>query len=205
VAAAERAVAEGADRLEVCGDLSVGGITPSPALLAAALATGVPCVAMARPRGGPFVLSEADRAATLHDAERVLAAGAHGVVFGGLTAHHRVDVALTAAIVNVAGASEAVFHRAFDDSEDPLADLDTLRELGVTRVLTAGGRSTAWDGRGQLALYVRRAQGRITVLPGGGVRGPHAAALLNATGADQLHARATDPGVIAALRAAVSG
>jgi copper homeostasis protein len=203
IAAAERAVAEGADRLEVCGDLSVGGVTPSMELLRGCLALGVPCVAMARPTGGPFVLTESERAATVLDAARMLDLGAHGIVFGGITPDGDVDHALVNAILRVADDSETVFHRAFDHAADATAALDALIAARVRRVLTGGHRGGAWDGRIALASYVVQAAGRIEVLPGGGVRAPHARALLNETGASQLHARATDPGVIAALRAAV--
>jgi copper homeostasis protein len=182
----------------------VGGITPDAALLAGALATGLPCVAMARPTGGPFTLDAAQRRATLHDAEQLFAAGAHAVVLGGLAPDGRVDRDLLREAVAMAGPLDIVFHRAFDATPGPLEALDTLIEFGVARVLTSGHAPTAWEGRGTLANLVHRAAGHITVLPGGGVRAPHARALLNATGAGELHARATDPGVIAALRAAVS-
>jgi copper homeostasis protein len=204
IAAAERAVGEGADRLEVCGDLSVGGVTPPLVLLRACLSLGVPCAAMARPYGGPFVLSESERAGTVLDAARVLDSGAHGVVFGGITPAGALDTHLVDAVLRVADGAETVLHRAFDHTSDAIAALDVLITAGVHRVLTGGHRGGAWEGRAAIARLVAHADGRITILPGGGVRAPHARALLNETGVGQLHARATDPGVIAALRAAVS-
>jgi copper homeostasis protein len=203
IAAADRAVAEGADRLEVCGDLTIGGVTPSMELLRDCLTLGVPCMAMARPSGGPFVLSDTERAGTVLDAARMIDLGAHGVVFGGITPTGVLDGALIDAVVRVVDGAETVFHRAFDHAIDARAALDAVINAGVSRVLTGGHRGGAWDGRAALADLVTSSAGRIAILPGGGVRAPHARDLLNATGASQLHARATDPGVIAALRAAV--
>jgi len=172
-------------------------------LLRDCLTLGVPCMAMARPSGGPFVLSDAERARTVLDAARMIDLGAHGVVFGGITPAGALDDALIAAVVRVVDDVETVFHRAFDHATDATAALEVLIEAGVSRVLTGGHRGGAWDGRAALAHLATASAARIAILPGGGVRAPHARDLLNATGADQLHARATDPGVIAALRAAV--
>ncbi len=194
---------EGADRLEVCGDLDVGGVTPPADLWAHARGLGVPCVVMARPVGGRFTLTDSDVNATVADAERMLAEGPGGVVFGGLDRDGRVHRDLVRRLVALAGAQPTVFHRAFDHTPDLLESLDTLIDLGVTRVLSAGGRGRAMEGAGHLASLVHRAAGRIEILAGGGVRADHAQRLVDATGVQQLHARATLPGVIAALRAAV--
>ncbi len=195
---------EGADRLELCADLTVGGVTPSAALRRHAMSLGVPCVAMARPGGGSFILDAAAVDATVADAERQLDDGVAGVVFGGLSDDGRVHRRLVQRIVAVAGGRDTVFHRAFDDTPDRLEALDTLMDLGVTRILTAGGPLRAIDSAAQIAALVHRARGRIEVLAGGGVRAENARQLLAATGVEQLHARASDAGVMAALRAAIT-
>jgi copper homeostasis protein len=178
-------------------------LTPPTALCHHAGTLGVAWVAMARPTAGAsFVLDEAEVEATLVDAQRVLDAGAPGVVFGGLSADGRVHRPLIQRMVTLAGARTTVFHRAFDAAADRLEALDTLIELGVTRVLTAGGPGPAAQHTEHLAHLVHRAQGRIEILAGGGVRAHNARQLLDTTGVEQLHARASVLGVIAALRAA---
>lgn len=200
---AERAVHEGAQRLEVCGDLSVGGVTPSRELLRDCLALGVPCVAMARPRGGNFTYDAAEFAAITEDAERVLEQGAHGVVFGSLRPDGRIDKHHVGAIVALAGFSETVFHRAFDDTPDAHDALSTLIGCGVTRILTSGHAATAPEGISEIAELVAKSQGRVAILPGGKVRGSNVRALVDQTGVTQVHARASEAGVIALIVAAV--
>jgi copper homeostasis protein len=204
VADAERSVREGAHRLEVCGDLGVGGITPSRELLAGCLALGVPCIAMARPTGGSFVYDDLELQQTFADASEMLSAGAHGVVFGCLRPGNLLDEQAIAGFVRLTENAESVFHRAFDDTPDAIAALDILIASGATRVLTAGHAPTAADGAAELAMLIAHAAGRITVLPGGGIRGANVRALVERTGATEVHARGSAPGVIAAIRAALS-
>lgn len=182
-----RAVAGGAGRLEVCARLDLDGLTPDDALLAAAVATGVPCVAMVRPRGGAHTWAEGEHAGLLADLERVKRARIAGVVLGALTAEGDVDRALVAKLVAAARPLPVTFHRAFDATRDRDAALATLVELGVRRILTSGGASDAHAGRFELRRLVERAAGRIAILPGGGVRAHNAAEILAATGVDELH------------------
>jgi copper homeostasis protein len=200
---AERAVHEGAQRLEVCGDLSVGGVTPSPELLRACLALGVPCVAMVRTRGGNFHYDASEFAAMCEDAERMLELGAHGIVFGSLRPDARIDKHQVGAIAALAGYGETVFHRAFDDTPDARDALTTLIGCGVTRVLTSGHSSAAIEGAAEIASMVQEAAGRIEILPGGKVRASNVRALVDQTGVTQVHARASEPGVIAGIVSAL--
>ena len=197
---AARAVAEGANRLEVCGELGVGGVTPSPELLQGCLALGVPCVAMARLRGGSFVYDADERAQILADASRVLSLGAHGVVFGVLNDDLTIDAGFTRDVVGLCGAAQSVFHRAFDQTPDGCAALDVLIECGVTRVLTSGHASTALRGVDEIAALVSHARGRISVLPGGTVRGANVRELVSRTHVSEVHARGSAAGTIAELR-----
>jgi copper homeostasis protein len=203
LADAERAVSEGAGRLEVCGDLIVGGVTPSRDMLRSCLALGVPCVAMARPRAGDFVYDDLEMQSLLADASEMVSAGAHGVVFGCLNRTNAVDVEAVAGLVRIAENAETVFHRAFDETPDSFAALETLIACGVTRVLTSGHARTALEGTANITALNTRAGGRIAVLPGGTVRADNVRALVARTGVTQVHARATEAGVIAGIRAAL--
>jgi copper homeostasis protein len=190
VAGARAAVAHGgAARLELCVRLDVGGITPPRELVRAVVAAApVPVHAMVRPRGGDFVHDAAELDAMVASIGAHRDAGARGVVFGALTRDHAIDRAATTRLVAAARPMAVTFHRAFDDTPDLDAALDTLIELGVERVLTSGGMPTAPAAVDVLARLVRRAAGRITVLAGGGVRPQDYAALVARAGVRELHA-----------------
>lgn len=203
VAAAKRAVQEGAHRLEVCADLAVGGLTPSRELLTACLALGVPCVAMARPRAGDFVYDTAELARLMDMVKSLRDAGAHGIVFGVLARDHTINADTVRAIVELCGGKESVVHRAFDETPHAIAALETLIACGVTRVLTAGHAATAAEGAATLATLVAHSVQRVQILPGGAVRATNVATLVQRTGVTQVHARAIEPGVIAQIKAAL--
>jgi copper homeostasis protein len=156
-------------------------------------ATPLPVVVMVRPRAGGFVYSAAEFATMLRDVDAALQHGAAGVVFGVLAAERRVDLDRTRAVLErVAGRGETVFHRAFDLTADPLAALDQLVELGVTRVLTSGQRADAAGGAELIGRLVRRAGGRIEVLAGAGIGPGNVARLVRETGVGQVHGTFSD-------------
>lgn len=182
----------GADRIELCGALELGGLTPSIGLVEEVVASlGLDVVAMVRPRAGGFAYDLQDLRVAYHDAERVLAAGASGIVFGFLDAAGQVDESATREMVSVADGRTTVFHRAFDYARDLPAALQTLIDLGLTRVLTSGRQPTALAGAALIRQLVAVAAGRIEILPGGGVVAEHAARLLQLTGCTQLHLSAS--------------
>src|SRR6266545_4567395 len=143
--------AGGADRIELCGELVVGGLTPSLGTLIEALAsTRVPIVQMIRPRAGGFCYSAREFATMRRDAELALAHGADGLVFGVLQESGEIDVPRCAELVALAhsgggeggGGRQTVFHRAFDVVPEPFAALEALIALDVTRILTSGRQPT---------------------------------------------------------------
>ncbi len=197
---AAAAVQAGADRLELCGDLSVGGITPPDALLdGAGTRFGVPVAVMIRPRGGDFTYTANERRHLARDAARAAAGGAAALVTGGLTAAGLLDADVFAAVRDAAPDVPIVCHRAIDRTVDPLAAIETLRALGVSRVLTSGGARTAWEGREALKAMVAAAGDRLTILAGGTVRADIAAALVEHTGVRELHADGRDASVLSGL------
>lgn len=196
VLAAERA---GADRVELCADLLEGGTTPSRGLIEVVLATvqHVGVQVMVRSRGGDFVYSDDELRVMQADA-RAIAALARtsrvpvGIVFGALTVDGHVDERALDAIRAAAGEVPVTFHKAFDDTVDLFAAYDTLAHHGVVRVLTSGGRATAREGADVLAALHARSEGAgmPAVLVGGSVRAHNVAALLESTGAREVHLRA---------------
>ncbi|MEM6288224.1 MAG: copper homeostasis protein CutC [Bacteroidota bacterium] len=183
------AVRAGADRVELCRDASVGGLTPSPADIEAVVAEAdVPVVVMIRSHAHGWAFSEAEHAAMRRDAEAALRAGAAGVVWGALRADGTVDADALRALTEAVAPHAVVFHRAFDAARDLDEALDALMACGVTRVLTGGGRGTATDNLDRLGDLLRRAGDDVTVMPGGGVRASNVREIIAQTGAREVHA-----------------
>ena len=178
----------GVDRMELCSALSLGGLTPSAGLIAAAAATGIPTHVLVRPRAGDFEYDDAERAVIVEDVRWARAHGATGVVVGGLR-EGRIDEVLISRIVDAADGAPVTFHRAFDNLSDLDAGLDRLSELGVTRVLTSGGAARAEDALAVLSRLVTRADRDIEIMAGSGVRSDNVARIA-ATGVDAVHASA---------------
>jgi len=191
VASVEDALAAesgGADRLELNMALELGGLTPSAGLLQEVRqAVQLPVIAMVRPRAGGFCYSRAESLLMMRDAELLLGLGADGLAAGALLQGGTLDVRFLSELVRMAGSREVVFHRAFDILSQQDEALRRLIDLGVTRVLTSGGRDTAWEGREQIARLGRLAGNRIEILPGSGITPESVTALIHATGCDQVH------------------
>jgi copper homeostasis protein len=196
------AQAGGANRLELNTALALGGLTPSlGTLIEVKQAVPLPVLVMIRPRAGGFAYSEAEFATLRRDVDLALAHRANGVVFGILTLAGEVDAGRCGQIVRQVGDREAVFHRAFDVTPDPFAALEILADVGVTRVMTSGQQDTALAGAVLIAELIRRATGRVEILPAAGINPTTVAELVARTGCDQVHAslrgRRTDRSVAA--------
>lgn len=196
------AAANGADRLELCAALEVGGVTPTRDVFLRTLRVSPPVCVLVRPRAGDFVYTPAEFREQRRDADWFLSHGATAVVVGALTVAGKLDRDRCADLARVAQ-GRAVLHRCFDELADQHAGLDAAIDLGFTRVLTSGGKPTAAEGADVLRELVRRAAGRITVLPGGGVGPANVAALVRATGCTEVHGSfgGADPATVAAVRA----
>lgn len=181
------AVAGGADRIELCAALAVGGLTPSAGLIDLAARCGVPVVAMIRPRAGDFVWSEVEVAMMEAEISAVRNAGLAGVVLGASLPDGRLDVPVLRKLVSVSDDLELVLHRCIDLTPDMGEALEEAVALGFGRILTSGGETTAEAGAARIAALVQRAAGRITVMPGSGVN-PGNAALLKGLGISEIHA-----------------
>ncbi len=183
------AAAAGADRLELNAALALGGLTPSlGTLIEVKRAVTIPVVVMVRPRPGGFAYGAAEYQVMRRDAELALEHGADGLAFGILHEDGRVDVERCRALVEKAGAREAVFHRAFDVTPEPAAALETLVALGFRRVMTSGQETTALRGADLIAALHRQSAGRIEVLPAAGITPETVGDLVRRSGCEQVHA-----------------
>lgn len=168
VASAIAAQSGGADRVELCDNLAVGGTTPSAGTIALSCRRlNIPVHVLIRPRAGNFIFSEPEIAVMRHDIEVAKALGAAGVVLGVLNPEAAIDRELAAALIALARPLHVTFHKAFDQTHEPMEALDILIELGVERVLTSGGRPTAFEGIETLTNLVERASDKIAVMAGG--------------------------------------
>ncbi|MFT2815894.1 copper homeostasis protein CutC [Leifsonia sp. A12D58] len=182
----------GADRVELCSALGVGGLTPSIGTIESAVEaadsmgqSGFVHV-LVRPRAGGFVYSPSEIDTTVRDIRAAQRAGAGGIVIGALTPDNLVDVVATREFIAAAEGINVTYHRAIDAGGDPLAALDTLIDLKVDRVLSSGGAAQSLDGVEVLAAMVERAAGRIQIMAGGGVTIGGIRALIEA-GVDAVH------------------
>ncbi|SFF73055.1 copper homeostasis protein [Novosphingobium sp. CF614] len=205
------AIEGGADRIELCSALAVGGLTPSAGLAAeavrAARARGLAVRAMVRPRDGDFDYAQADLAVAEAEGAALLAQGVDGLVFG-MGRDGMLDRAAMARWVQAMRAirpdAGLTLHRAIDLADDPLAGVDLAADLGFDCILSSGGAIRASDGLGVLKAMRARAGNRLTIMPGSGIRAGNVAHVIAETGARAVHASAAetdgqspDPRVIA--------
>ncbi|KFI45808.1 copper homeostasis protein [Bifidobacterium bohemicum] len=187
----------GADRVELCAALgATGGITPGAGLIGCCAQAGVPLgvQVLIRPRAGDFVFSDEEKRVQLAEIGPALAAGASGVVVGGVDEEGEIDVPFARDLIDEAHAQaerlgrgvDVTFHRAFDVVSDRRESLETLISLGYTRVLTSGGAPSASEGCDELRRLVGWSAGRIQIMAGGGAT-PSALPFLVEAGVDAVH------------------
>jgi copper homeostasis protein len=180
--------AAGAHRVELCSALVLGGLTPSVGTIEECKRRcRLPIMAMVRPRAAGMLYSEAEFAAMERDVEAALDAGADGVVFGVLREDGTLDAARMSALARRAEGAQTVCHRAFDVTPSAFEALQTLIDMGFTRVLTSGQKASVIEGASLVRELIERADGRIEVLPGAGLTFSNVRAFAAETGCDQVH------------------
>lgn len=189
----DAAVKGGADRIELCSSLGSGGLTPSRGFMEFAAWSPISVHALIRPRIGDFTYGEDDIAIMMSDIEAARAAGLAGVVIGAACAPGVLDRAVLERLVTAAQGLDLTLHRAFDVVNDLDAALELAVELGFSRILTSGGARHAEEGLQTLARLVAQAAGRISIMPGGGVRPGNVARLLAIPGISEVHASSSQP------------
>ena len=180
--------AAGAHRAELNSALFLGGLTPSlGAFLEAKKVGGIEILPMIRPRAAGFFYNDMEYATMLADAELFVQNGADGIVFGFLHEDGRIDARRTEDFARLARGATPIFHRAFDLTPDPFEALEVLINCGVKRVLTSGQAPSVPEGLELIKELVKRAKGRIEILPGAGIRPNNVAHIVEYTGVTQLH------------------
>jgi copper homeostasis protein len=179
----------GAQRIELCASPALGGTTPSRTLIQQAqLELNIPMVVMVRPRGGDFVYHASEFIEMQDTIAYCKSIGCAGVVFGILDAQNQLDIDRNRQLVQRAQPMQTVFHRAFDQVNEPLFALEQIIRLGFTRILTSGQEPTALEGAALIQACIGQAARRITVMPGSGVTSHNILTIKALTGAQEFHA-----------------
>jgi copper homeostasis protein len=183
--AAERG---GAHRLELCSDLSSGGITPSAGFMQTARRHAkLPIHVLIRPRPGDFCYSDHALEIMRRDIETAKQVGMDGIVLGVLHPNNHVDIAQTRGLVQLANPLPVTFHRAFDASHNLETSLEDVIQTGASRILTSGGEASAMEAVSTLARLVQAARGRILVMPCGGINSDNIVRVARTTLAEEFH------------------
>lgn len=184
---AREAVRGGADRLELCANLIIGGTTPSPGLIREAAKLGVPVNVLIRPRFGDFYFSEDEKQEQLEQIAQLKELGAGGAVVGALLPDGSLDASFLKDCRKAAKGLHLTLHRAFDVCCDAHAALELAVEIGFDTILTSGQQAAAMQGAALIAQLVRQAGNRIVIMPGSGVSAANIAKLHAQTGARAFH------------------
>jgi copper homeostasis protein len=194
VASAMAAERGGAQRVELCGDLLEGGITPSTGLLQVVRSrVSIAVHPIIRPRAGDFCYSDEELECMRHDIEIAKREGANGVVLGILQPDGNVDIQRTRQLVELARPLSVTFHRAFDVSADLLRALEDVCATGAERILTSGGEQSCLQGLPAIARLVKLSRGRISIMAGGRIGIRDAATVIEQTGVREIHVGLATP------------
>ena len=174
VQSALNAEAAGADRLEICTELGVGGLTSSYGmLLQMKEAISIPMYVLIRPRSGDFTYSDHEFEAMLEDIRTCVKLGFNGIVSGVLDQDGNVDRTRTSLLIESSSGLPFTFHRAFDWTKDPMTALEELERLGVSNILTSGQAPTAKEGLALLKELLANSKS-CQIIPAAGIRSKEA-------------------------------
>lgn len=188
IAAALKAQEGGADRVELCDNPGDGGTTPSPGTIDVVRKNlGIDVFVMIRPRGGDFCYSNYEFHAMKRDISQCQKLSVDGIVLGILNPNGTLDKKRCKELIDQARPLKVTCHRAFDMAEDPFQTLEDCIEVGFDRILTSGRHTHAVKGVDLLAELIKRANGRIAIMPGSGVNENTVEEIVSKTGAKEIH------------------
>lgn len=178
----------GANRLELCGNLIIGGTTPATALFETIREQcSIRMHVLIRPRYGDFCYSEQEYRICIKEVEQFRKLGAEGVVIGILKPDGSLNREQMKELVAAADGMSVTLHRAFDMCRNPEEALETAGELGIQSILTSGQQANCMEGKDCIRRLVERSRGQVDILVGGGVNSSIIRPLYEATGATSYH------------------
>jgi copper homeostasis protein len=185
----------GADRVELCADMYVGGTTPTIETIKKAPENlTIDLYVMIRPRGGNFVYSEAELEQMKMEIETIKKLGVNGFVFGILNEDKTINIEQNIALVELAKPFPCTFHRAFDEVLDYEQALEDVISCGFSTILTSGTFPNVIEGKEVLKQLVIQANNRIEIMPGGGLRSTNISELEEIVNANWYHSSAITDG-----------
>ena len=160
----------GANRIELCKDLHLEGLTPDyESAIKTIDSLNIPVFILIRPREGDFIYSKEEFELMKQDILKFKEMGCKGIVSGVLNDDNSIDIERTKELVKLSKPLEFTFHRAFDIVKNPLDEIENLIEIGVNRILTSGQEKTAIKGIKLLKKFKAKSIKRISIMPGGGI------------------------------------
>ena len=178
----------GADRIELCSALNIGGLTPSFGLMKKAKELkDIEIFVMIRPRSGDFLYSNEDYEIMKEDIIKAKEMGFEGMVLGFLKADGSIDLERMKEAIELAKPMEVCLHRAFDNCKDPEKYMDSLIEMGVMRILTSGQKNTVLEGADLIKNLQKKYGDKITIMPGSGITSSNLQRAIDSTGCKKFH------------------
>jgi copper homeostasis protein len=192
IESARKAQEGGADRIELCDNPGDGGTTPSYGVIEVVRQhVSMDVYVMIRPRGGDFLYDSYEFHSMKRDILQCQKLSVDGIVFGIVTPEGTIDKKRCKELIDKARPLKVTCHRAFDMTRDPFEALEDCIEVGFDRILTSGQRPQALQGVDLLAELIKRANGRIAIMPGSGVNENTVEEIVSKTGATEIHFSAT--------------
>lgn len=184
------AAAAGATRIELCENLSCGGTTPSYGTIKKTIEKlQIPVMVMIRPRGGDFCYTNDEFEIMREDIRMCNLLGAAGVVFGLLKPNQTIDIERTKELVNLARPMPVTFHKAIDETKDILQSVIHLKNIGIDRILSSGGETTAFEGSEILLKMIEIAGDQMKIIVAGKVTWENFEEIKNLIPSDEYHGR----------------
>ena len=181
---------KGANRIELCENLAVGGTTPSYGTVKICLEKlNIPIFPMVRARGGNFNYSKDEIEIMKEDIKLFKKIGVKGIVLGCLTNDNKIDLETTKELVDLAYPMEVTFHKAIDEISNPLDYIDALIDIGIKRILTSGGKATALEGKDLINDMKRKSNKKLKILVAGKVTKENLSELSSLISSDEFHGK----------------
>ena len=203
------AIEGGADRVELCSALNVGGLSPNSELIAVARSTDVPVMVMVRPRAEGFCWDEAEIQQCFAEIAAVREAGLAGVVIGAAHVSGALDLVTLERFIAAAKGLDITLHRVVDETPDPVQAAMDAEKLGIRRILSSGGSASAIDGL-EVLRQIARVASKTSIMPGAGVAPENIARIVKQIEASEIHGSFSVGGItnvqrVKAAKAAISG
>lgn len=180
----------GAERVELCDNLSEGGTTPSYGTIKMVVEKlNIPAFVIIRPRGGDFYYTPEEIEIMKEDIKICKELGVKGVVIGALNRDNTINYDAIKDMIDLAKPMSITFHKAIDELENPVTEVKKLANLGVNRILTSGTKETALEGKNILREMIKEAGEDTIIIVAGKVTKDNLNEISNLIPAKEYHGK----------------